>query len=46
MITAICDIFTCHSDRYNLKTIHILINTQLIFMFKVSILITFCEKYD
>ena len=37
---------TCPSDPHNLKIIHIFINTQQIFMFKVYFSITFCEKYD
>ena len=36
--------FTCRSDPLYFNRIHIFINTQQIFMFKVSILITFCEK--
>ena len=37
---------TCHNHPHNFKTINIFMKTQQIFMFKVSISITFCEKYD
>ena len=46
MINAICKIWACHSDPHNLKIIHIFKNPQQIFMFKVFISITFCEKCD
>ena len=37
---------TCHNEQHDSKIIHIFINTQQIFMFNVSMLIIFYEKYD
>ena len=39
-------IFLHVTVTHNLKIIHIFINTQQNFMFHLSILIAFCEKYD
>ena len=41
MVNTICYFFTFGNGPHNLKIIYIFMNAQQIFMFKVSILITF-----